>query len=577
MASRSLALAGSTFSEVCSSGHNRAFGDPPSQIFLLPLRLGRLTNVALVSKRFAALSLCSEEWQIKIDIVGARAVERARQLLLWLPRHALHIKSLWFGMAVDLVEAAELAEIDSLVSCCLSAFGVLGGGQLEQLTVEPGTVLTTTAWLPTLRRLQLLSIGSPEGELLLTGPLHLLAEAKRFDLAGQPVKFDAGVQLPPSLSWLRLRDPVSDTMPAQVRVPGRVCACCANMAGGPVCCALAHAAALQWPGWYAQLAAPPAACNTLGHGWPYPRSFETSQSALSRLPQVASLSNLRDLQLQCPSYSGDSMAGLCSLTALTCLYLSHCTPMPVGLAGMTQLAALELSSAGGGDHPVPGAAAVLSCLTGLSDLWLSGDYAAALPALTALSRLEKLGVLLRKHEPQAADEPADPAIEAAFAGADPAIEAALAGADPDAEAAFGAADPAAEAAPAAAVQAPPQAVGAALQAFAGQPCLPIGPYLSGLVELDVYWPLLANSLPALQQATQLESISIHSMPHPDVAPKEQWEAAFSWLARHPLLQELNLGVPSDGNFNSAVFDALMLLKDRRPSLKVARKDWSSGN
>lgn len=158
-----------------------------------------------------------------IKITGAQAVERARQLLLWLPRHAPSIKFLGVEMAAGPVEDgqpaadADLAEVDNLTVCCLSAFGVLGGGKLEQLTVEPGTVLSTIAWLPTLRRLQRLAIGSIDQELLLTGPLHLLAEAEDFQLTGGPIKFGEGVQLPRSLTHLRLKDKVSEAMPAQVR------------------------------------------------------------------------------------------------------------------------------------------------------------------------------------------------------------------------------------------------------------------------------------------------------------------------------------------------------------------------
>lgn len=191
-----------------------------------PTPCGRLKSVAFVSKRFSALSLCADERRVTIKITGARAVERARQLLLWLPRHAPCIKFLGVEMAAGPAEDgqpaadADLAEVDNLTACCLSAFGVLGGGQLEQLTVEPGTVLSTTAWLPTLRRLQRLAIGSIDQELLLTGPLHLLAEAEEFQLTGGPIKFGEGVQLPPALTHLRLKDKMSEAMPAQVRHRG---------------------------------------------------------------------------------------------------------------------------------------------------------------------------------------------------------------------------------------------------------------------------------------------------------------------------------------------------------------------
>lgn len=257
------------------------------------------------------------------------------------------------------------------------------------------------------------------------------------------------------------------------------------------------------------------------------------------LPQVAALTNLQELQLKCRNYSGDSMAGLSSLPALTNLAMNCFTAMPVGLAGLTQLARLELSTCTNA-QAVPGLAAALTCLTGLYDLWIGGDYPSVLPALTALSQLEKLGLLLYTHE--AAEE----------GGAEPAAEAA--------------------AAPQAA------AVDAELQA-AALPSLPIGPYLSGLAELDVNWPLLANSLPALQQASALEYLGVNDMPTPEATPEESWDAAFHWLAHHPPLQELSLKLSDDEQFGFATFDALMRLKDRRPALKVARgqSSWTDCN
>ncbi|PRW32843.1 hypothetical protein C2E21_8154 [Chlorella sorokiniana] len=390
---------------------------------LEPVELAeRLTSVAFVCKRLSTLSLCADERCVRIKITGARAVERSRQLLLWLPRHAPSIKYLSVEMAAGPAEGgeaaaeADVAEVDNIAACCLSAFGVLGGGQLVQLT---------------------------------------------------------------------LRDKSSEAMPAQ----------------------------------------------------------------------VAALINLEELQLKCRSYSADSMAGISSLPALTNLVLSCFTAMPAGLAGMTQLARLELNTCTD-SAPVAGLAAMLTSLTGLWDLWIGGDYASVLPALTALTQLEKLGLMLYTTGPEA-EEDVEGAVPAAAAAA--------------------AVGPGAAAAPAAAPAAGAGAAAGAAGDAATQPSLPAGSYLSGLLELDVNWPLLANSLPALEQAIQLEYLAMHSVPDPKAAPTEQWDSTFNWLARHPPLQQLHLRLSDDEQISFAAFDALMRLKDRRPGLQLDRgaSSWTN--
>lgn len=276
-------------------------------------------------------------------------------------------------------------------------------------------------------------------------------------------------------------------------------------------------------------------------------SWASCPLACTLLLQVSALTNLQELHLKCRGYSADSLAGICGLPAMTNLVLNCFTAMPAGLAGMTQLCRLEVTTCTNA-QPVAGLAAALPSLTGLRDLWIAGDYASVLPGLTGLTQLEKLGLMLYKNEHGAEDVEAE--AEAAPAAAPAAPQVAVAGAAPVAAAA-----------------------GAAVEA-AAQPSLPVGPYLSVLLDLDVNWPLLANSVPALEQATQLEYVGVHTMPDPEAAPKEHWDAAFAWLARHPPLQELSLRLSDEELFNIAAFDALMRLKDRRPGLKVARGQCS---
>lgn len=235
----------------------------------------------------------------------------------------------------------------------------------------------------------------------------------------------------------------------------------------------------------------------------------------SSLLQVSALADLEELELQNCSYSASSMAGLSALHALTDLEFVACSAAPTELASMTQLHRLAVTR-GGDAGAMPGIDAALSSLTRLTELWLAGSYASALPALPALSQLDSLAVLLPRPAPTATDDEV----------------------------------------------APP-----------APPALPLGPWIGSLTELNVNWPLLANSVLALQQATSLEFVGVQSVPDPNDGPSESWDSAFDWLARHPPLRECRLCLdPLEDVLNFAAFDALMRLKDRRPSLLVGRVD-----
>lgn len=189
---------------------------------MTPMLPCRLTSVTLVCKRFAELSLCAFCRRTTICLSGERAVERGRQLLGWLPRHARRVRYLKVSVTgAEGADGATLAELDSITACCLMALGMGGssGGRLEHLTVRPATALSTTAWLQNLRRLRRLKLGSPEHRLRLTGPLHLLARAREFELIGQPIEFGAGVWLPPSLTRLALKDKPAEGEPAEGEAP----------------------------------------------------------------------------------------------------------------------------------------------------------------------------------------------------------------------------------------------------------------------------------------------------------------------------------------------------------------------
>lgn len=215
------------------------------------------------------------------------------------------------------------------------------------------------------------------------------------------------------------------------------------------------------------------------------------------------------------------MAGLSKLLALTSLELIGCAAVPSSLNEVTQLRELQVSTA----EPLAGLHTAISSLTGLSSLWLAGDFGYVLPVLPALSHLKRLGI-----------SPAVPG--AAAAGGN-------------------------------------QVAGGAAQQL---PVLPAGAYISSLEELALSWPLLVNSLAVLKQALHLRYVKLRGMPDPTTTPKEVWDAAFAWLAHHPPLAALafRLKEETDGLLPYSLFDAMMILKERRPGLKVRRGAKDAG-
>lgn len=236
------------------------------------------------------------------------------------------------------------------------------------------------------------------------------------------------------------------------------------------------------------------------------------------LLQVAALSCLQALELSCVRYSAHSMADLSSLQCLTGLSLDCAAAAPATLAAMSGLRELRIS----GCHetePLSGLDAQLSHLTQLTWLWLGGAYLYTLPALASLQQLEHFGIWTEEDVP-------------------------MEGGD-----------------------------GQAL------PRLPDGPYLHSLRDLDLTWPLMVKSLPALRQATALTQIVLGSMPSADDTPPGTWTAFWDWAAHHPPLKALRFCLDEewDGPFSCAMFDAVMRLRELRPALSVSRLEFTTAS
>jgi hypothetical protein len=177
--------------------------------------------VPLVSKRLHTLC-CAPELlrELEVDLIGNRALPRAQALLAWLSQRAAQVRKLELTIKMnDAIATSAGSELVAVVSSCLAVMGAVG--QLAELTVSDHTPLPNTIWLPMMRSLQQAYLGT-EGRLLrITAGAHLAASLHSLELYGDPVAFEAGAQLPASLTYLYLTDGSSREMPAQVGLIAR--------------------------------------------------------------------------------------------------------------------------------------------------------------------------------------------------------------------------------------------------------------------------------------------------------------------------------------------------------------------
>ena len=176
--------------------------------------------MSLVSKRLHTLRCAPELLRdLKMDIIGNRALPRAQALLAWLPQRAAQVRKLELTIKMnDAIAASACSELVAVLSSCLAVMGA--AGQLTELTVSEHTPLPNTVWLPTMRSLQQACLGTQGRPLRITAGARLAASLHTLELYGDPVILDEGVQLPASLTYLYLTDSSSREMPAQVGFNG---------------------------------------------------------------------------------------------------------------------------------------------------------------------------------------------------------------------------------------------------------------------------------------------------------------------------------------------------------------------
>lgn len=235
----------------------------------------------------------------------------ARSLLLWLTRHAAHIRDLTISFEEEAI--ADRSKLEALVHACLGACAA--GGALEALQVQ-GVLMRYLAWLPALRSLQLVLVDSWQEEVMLPVGTEALTQLLCMELSCNKLSFEPSARLPPSLVTLRLMDE-STEMPPQVRfcssAQGVTGCCCAFL------CIEPHVSCSQ------RLLQPGLTCAC----------------PICEL-QVAAVCGLRHLTIEEAHYSSESMAALSRLTGLTHLDCNHCHHLPPDLGVLTTLRNLYL-------------------------------------------------------------------------------------------------------------------------------------------------------------------------------------------------------------------------------------------
>jgi hypothetical protein len=172
-----------------------------------------VTSVALASRRFRQLCCAPELLRnIRVDALDAKALPTARALLPWLMQHGAHVQRLQLRLTG--FAESDRSELASLISSCVTACGT--AGQLQELELSSETPLAPLAWLPAMRSLQWLDVGSYACELKLTADASGLTALQHMRLHGQRVIFAAPARLPLALTSLQLCGDGSPEMPQQV-------------------------------------------------------------------------------------------------------------------------------------------------------------------------------------------------------------------------------------------------------------------------------------------------------------------------------------------------------------------------
>lgn len=182
----------------------------------------RFRSVALVSKRCQALCLAPQLLQSLIVSISrdATALQRSAALLQFLAAHAAHVQELHLNVEPaddDQGDAWQLSDsqLHELGEIVASALGTCAAaGALRLLRIGRGMPLASAAWLPVLRHLEKLRLGSLERPLRLPATVSQLTGLEAAALEGSPLVLEG--PLPHGLTELYLADGSSNELPGQV-------------------------------------------------------------------------------------------------------------------------------------------------------------------------------------------------------------------------------------------------------------------------------------------------------------------------------------------------------------------------
>ena len=106
----------------------------------------------------------------------------------------------------------------------------------------------------------------------------------------------------------------------------------------------------------------------------------------------------------------------------------------------------------------------------------------------------------------------------------------------------------------------------------GSASLPPGPWLGGLRWLGLAWPAACSSVTALAAACQLEHLVITGRPDRHADDAGPWDAFWNFVLSHQSLRCLSLHFSDGWPGSRALFDAVLRVARRRPTLLIQRTD-----
>lgn len=302
---------------------------------------------------------------MRVDLCG---LDILTSFLTFVARHGRHMQQLSLTACGSLGE--EYSSVAAAVAACLAAAGA--AGQLTALEVCDS--VPSTEWLASMRSLRSLKL-QPLSHMPRVAPaISLLTALCQLELHGNATALAPSVQLPGSITSLRMYGSSEKIMPRQVRthsVPAQLPAD-ADLSGNM------HALPL----WQV------AACVIAAIMF-HPSHSHWSSTHLCVRVQVTQLPALQRLSLEHCFYSAASMEGLSALSgSLTRLKACCEAALPPSLSALTRMQHLDLLTRQDDTDQVNAALARLQQLTCL--ILNSHSLTALPPAVRRLGRLRLL-------------------------------------------------------------------------------------------------------------------------------------------------------------------------------------------